>query len=195
MNPIEPMKAWNTVLIVSIFALVGILAFDQFVPPPKAPKPTVARVRTENKLRAEMKSLSEELTAAEAAIATRLWSESPDVVAALALDRATQTATAHGLKLTAFRPQKPSEDGELVRLAFVMTLEGSYSNLQSFVKAMETDKNRLSVTLVQAASSDGASDLVNATVGVSAFIEKPNSGSEEKNSASTTEKETKNGQD
>jgi len=194
MNPIEPLNAWNGLLLAAMFALVGVLAFDQFVPPPKPAKRTIAQVRTENQTRDEMDKLREELKAAEAVIASRVWTESPDIVGALALDRATNLAKASALNLSAFRPQKPTEEGELVRLPFVMTLEGSFAGVEKFVKNLETDANRLSVTLVQVASADGASDLVNATVGISAFIEKPKAQAAAKKPAAATEKETKNGQ-
>lgn len=194
MNPIEPLKAWNGLLIAAMFALVGVLAFDQFVPMPKPSKRTLSQIRTENQTRTEMDKLREDLKTGQAVIAARIWTESPDIVGALALDRATNLAKASGLNLSAFRPQKPIEEGELVRLPFVMTLEGSFAGLEKFVKNLETDANRLSVTLVQAASADGASDLVNATVGISAFIEKPKAEPAPKKTANDTEKETKNGQ-
>lgn len=193
MNPIEPLKAWNALLIASMLLLVGLLAFDRLVPPPKPTERKQAQIRSEEQLRSQTDMLYKEHDKAELIIASRVWKGSSDVVAAMALDRATKMAKANGLNLSAFRPQKPAEEGELVRLAFVMTLEGSFLNLQRYVQALETDANRLSVTLVQVASADGASDLVNATVGISAFLlkPKPEAAVKPKNEPNGTEKEIK----
>jgi hypothetical protein len=173
MSFVSNIKFWNGLAIAAMIAMAGIFVFDRFVPKPSL------KTRTEAKLRAD--SLAREQTAAfEAAydqkrkmIDSRIWTQGNDAVGALVLDRATNMARKRRMNLTAFRPQKPDDQGELTRLVYVMTLEGPYPGLQAMVRELETPSNRLSVHLVQVASADEASDLVTGTIGVSAFAAKP----------------------
>jgi Tfp pilus assembly protein PilO len=165
------LRFWNAVLGATMVALVGLLLFDLLAPKPTIQGKLTQRMRSDQALLTETHRLNAEYAAARAALEARIWQGTTDSVGAAALAKATSLAKNHGLNLTAFRPQKPVQEGELTRLAFVMTLEGSYPALQAMVRSLETPAHRLSVHLVQVASADEASDSVNATVGVSAFME------------------------
>ena len=167
------LKFWNGVAIAAILALIATLAADYAFPKPTFRSRTEAKNKADNQAREQAYALAQDFEKQRTEIEARVWKESSDSVGAQTLDKATNMARAHALNLTAFRPQKPDEQGELTRLAYVMTLEGPYPGLQAMVRELETPSNRLSVHLVQVASADEGSDLVTATVGVSAFIEKP----------------------
>jgi hypothetical protein len=160
-----------------MLTMVAILAIDIAIPMPAVKKTNQAGKKAVNLAIKTVDVLRKDTAEKRAEIDSRIWKGSSDSVSSQTLDKASTMAKTHGLHLTAFRPQKPDEQGELTRLVYVMTLEGPYPGLQAMVRELETPENRLSVHMVQVASSDEASDLVTATVGVSAFIEKtkPNS--------------------
>ena|SRR5688572_3036308 len=166
------LKFWNGMLIGAMFVLLGLFIFDLTAPVPKPTERIAARKEDDFLLMKETQKLEEDFAAARSVIASRVWTASPDSIGAQTLDTATNTARRYGLGLSGFRPQKPTDEGELTRLTYVMTLEGPYPGLQAMVQDLETPGRRLSVHMVQVGSADDASDLVNATIGVSAFIEK-----------------------
>ena len=166
------LKFWNGVLIATMVVLFGLLVFDLTVPVPKATERFAARREDDFLLQKEAKNLKDDYDAARAVIASRVWTANPDTISSQTLAVATEGAKRFGLGLSGFRPQKPIDEGELTRLTYVMTLEGPYPGLQAMVRDLETPGRRLSVHMVQVASADDASDLVNATIGVSAFVEK-----------------------
>ncbi len=166
------LRPWNILMGVAVLAMGGLLAYDLLAPVPTVQQSIRARLRNEKEVMDQTKALREDLAKYEAEVASRVWSGTADTVSAQTLDLATKVAKSKGLKLSAFRPQKAAEDGELTRLSYVLTLEGRFPALMGVVKELETPTHRLSVHLVQVASADEASDLVNATVGVTAFLEK-----------------------
>ena len=167
------LRFWNGMLIAAMLVLFGLLIFDLMVPVPKATQRFAQRQEDDFLIQKETKNLLDDYNAARAVIASRVWMANPDTIGSQTLAIATEDAKRFGLGLSGFRPQKPTEEGELTRLTYVMTLEGPYPGLQAMVRDLETPGRRLSVHMVQVASADDASDLVNATIGVSAFIEKP----------------------
>ena len=165
-------RFWNGLLIGAMLVLFGLLLFDLMVPVPKAPQRVQARKEDDLLIQKETKKVRDDYAHARAAIDVRVWQATPDAIGSQTLDLATNAAKRFGLALSGFRPQKPTDEGELTRLTYVMTLEGPYPGLQAMVQDLETPGRRLSVHMVQVASADDASDLVNATIGISAFIEK-----------------------
>lgn len=173
-------RFWNGLLIGAMLVLFGLFVFDLVVPVPKATQRVQARKEDDFLLQKETKNLRDDYAVARAGIDARVWNATPDAIGSQTLEMATNSAKRFGLALSGFRPQKPTEEGELTRLTYVMTLEGPYPGLQAMVQDLETPGRRLSVHMVQVASADDASDLVNATIGVSAFIEKKKPKTEEK---------------
>lgn len=77
-----------------------------------------------------------------------------------------QIARKRNLKVASFRPQKPVDEAGLLRLPYLVSLEGTYRDALAFVKELEKPQNRLAVNLVQLASADGETSMVRATVGI-----------------------------
>jgi len=174
------LRPWNLLMMAAVLAMAGMLAFELLAPKPSQRQSIRARLDAEKKVRDKTKELQTELDTMTAQVSNRLWKGSADSVGAQTLDLATKVAKTGGMKLSAFRPQKAVEDGELTRLSYVMTLEGRFPSLIGVVKELESPSHRLSVHLVQVASADEASDLVNATVGVTAFLDKSKKNTETK---------------
>lgn len=167
------MRPWNVLILLSVMVMAAFAAVDFFLPRPTLAQSIQRYRRAEKDLREKSAKLREDLAEIDRRIEQRTWKGTPDSVGAQALDIADGIAKAHQMSMSAFRPQKAMDDGELTRLSFVMTLEGRFVGLQQVVRELETPARRLSVHLVQVASADEASDLVNATVGITAFLEKP----------------------
>jgi hypothetical protein len=98
-----------------------------------------------------------------------VWSEQAEQIEGKALAIANRVASGRGVKILGFRPQKPSEASGLVQVPFVVSVEGAFPSVVGMVDDLGTRSNRLSVTLIQIASADPASDKVSATVGITAF--------------------------
>ena len=173
MNVQPGIRFWNGLCIAALAAIAGLLIFNLAAPQPSAQQRKLARIRGDNKLREQTETATHQFEARRQVIDSRVWAKSADAVGAETLAKATEMTKSHGLNLSAFRPQKPADEGELIRLDYVMTLEGPFPGLQAMVRQLETSDYRLAVHRVQVASADEASDLVNATIGVSAFVEKP----------------------
>lgn len=167
------MRPWNVLIALSVIAMAVFAAIDYLLPKPTLAQSAQRHRRAEKDVRDKMAKLRSDLAEIDRRVDQRTWKGTADSVGAQALDIADGIAKAHSMTMSAFRPQKAMDDGELTRLSFVMTLEGRFVGLQQVVRELETPSRRLSVHLVQVASADEASDLVNATVGITAFLEKP----------------------
>jgi Tfp pilus assembly protein PilO len=175
------LRFWNGMALTAMAALAGIFLYDVLVPMPKYRARAEAKVKADDVAQEQKYALDRELVEKRAEIDRVVWVQTQESIGALILDKATNLARSRNLTLTAFRPQKPEEQGELTRLAYVMTLEGPYPGLLAMVRDLETPSNRLSVHLMQIASADEASDLVTSTIGVSAYVEKAKKETEPKN--------------
>lgn len=167
------LRMWNGIALAAMLVMAGIAVADRVIPRQTAASMSAARIKSDDQIREQTYAERKKLLASQELIASRVWADTTDGIGAKSLDLCTKLAKMQGLKLTAYRPQKPVEDGELIRLSFVMTLEGPFPAVQQFVRQLESPARKLSVHLVQVASADDASDLVNATIGITAFVEKP----------------------
>lgn len=101
--------------------------------------------------------------------AKKLWNLGPEALGPIAMGKVSNMAKASGLNMVAFRPQRTTAAGDLVRYGYQISLEGSFSKVIEFTRKLETPETRLAVVSLQVASTDGASDAVSATVGVVAY--------------------------
>ncbi|MBX3117530.1 MAG: type 4a pilus biogenesis protein PilO [Fimbriimonadaceae bacterium] len=165
----QKIKTANTVMIVAGVAMLGIFLYDNFAPRPTEAMKQSARNSSIATINGE-KHTSLELEKKERAYAqTKVWSEEVEQIGPKVLDRATAIARENGLAIKAFRPQRTVEDGKLLRVPFLVTLDGSYPQVASFLRSIENAEGKVAVTMVQLSSSDGVSDTVSATIGLMAL--------------------------
>lgn len=112
----------------------------------------------------------EDADKAESVVRLRTWPGTPGTIGPVARERLRALAAKVGVSLTSFRPQRQNDNGELSQLPFVATIEGPYPNVVRFVRGAESPTTKLAVNLVQISNSDDASNRVNATVGLLAYL-------------------------
>lgn len=173
MNHRRRLALWKGVLGFSMAAMLGIWIFDMAAPRPGFLLSGEAQASRENQIRQQAHQLETEAIRAEAMVANRLWAGDAEQIGPQSLAIATRAAQQSGLKLSAFRPQKPLTEGPLQRFPYLVSLEGTYPRVLAFVRYLETNERRLAVNVVQIASSDGASSAVTATVGIWAIRQAP----------------------
>lgn len=149
-------------------ALLGVLLF---VPRPHQTVTIGERTKAETAVLADTNAAQKAYDKARAQAANYLWTEGADAVSPKALEIVTEAAKAENLRISAFRPQKPSDADGLQQLTYLVAIEGRFPQVTAFLRRVETPGNRLAVTLFQVTSADGATDAVTATVGIVAFRE------------------------
>lgn len=171
MNSTKKIAVWNTLLVLSMATMVLAVLYDRFVPYPRFATTGRAIADQENRIRQQSNALYEDFRESTDYLESRLWTGDEKLVGPRAMSIATRLSEKHQIKLSAFRPQKSIQEGTLVRLPFVVSLEGSYPQVVAWVRDIESPSNKLVVNVVQIASTDGASSAVNAVVNVWAFQE------------------------
>lgn len=164
-------RTWKGFLVVVSLILASLLAAMVYLPDAKPQFGPAERAQKQAAVRSATVGANQKADSAREDAAKYLWSEKPDAIAPQALGIVTGAAKTHGLKLSAFRPQKPVVEGDLEVLNYVVALEGRFPAVADFLRTLETPGNRLAVNLFQVTSSDGATDSVTATVGLVAFRE------------------------
>ena len=155
--------------VLSVVVLVSSLLFVLFVPKPST-KGLAAKDRTaRSKILTATKFAKDNIDAADKVLVHTVWQETPELVGPKALAKVSKYAQDHRIKLSAFRPQKQI-DGVLIQLPFVITVEGSFSDVMEFEKELEKPENKLAVNMVQLASADAASDKVSGNLYVLAYL-------------------------
>ncbi|MCW5942975.1 MAG: hypothetical protein KIS66_12130 [Fimbriimonadaceae bacterium] len=167
---LKPEQAWNVVSVIAIVAIVAL--FWMALHPPSA---NVGNLKEVRKARREDRSTaekaSEKAKQIETSLASLTWKGSADEIGPQALGTVTRLAQAAQVTATAFRPQRIQDDGGLPQMAFLVTVEGRYPNVVSLLRNLEKPETKMAVTLLQMASADASNDMVNATIGLTAFIQ------------------------
>lgn len=164
-------KNWNAVAISAVIVMGGLLVLNFAFPVPSLGRVVSKNSAERAKLTKEIEDDRLAVSATRTKNAQRLWVQPADQVAAAAMAKVNEAAVAQSLKVIAFRPQRAQDDDGVTRLPYQVTLEGYFPKVIAFIKTLETPKLKLPVVSVQIASADGASDKVNATIGIVAYRE------------------------
>lgn len=169
---LKPEHAWNVVSVVAIIAI--LVLFWMALHPPSSTVGNLKEVRkSQREDRATADAAKEKATKIESSLANLTWKGSADTVGPQALGTVTRLAQAAQVTATAFRPQRTQDDGGVPQMAFLVTIEGRYPNVMTFLRNIEKPESKMAVTLLQMASADASNDLVNTTVGLTAFFQEP----------------------
>lgn len=163
-------RTWTLVSVSVLVAMLGFIVYHEVYPPLTAKQGAAGSRATEQKLRTEIASLNSQAVAAQKTSDLLVWKVKMDDIGPAALDLVTAAAKTHKVTVVAFRPQKPIELVGLTQMAFTVSLDGTYPSVSALVNDLEKSESKLTVSLVQLAAQDGASDRVNATIGISAFL-------------------------
>jgi len=163
-------QTWTIVGIMALVTMVGLFVYDTLAPKPSVIAERAKQSAQERELLRETAEKRDQYQAARQVVARTSWNGSLERVSPAILERLTKIAATKGLRIQSFRPQKVLPTADLQVLSFNVAMEGPFPQVMSFLQLLEKQERTLAVTLVQLASSDGESDVVNATIGISAFV-------------------------
>lgn len=155
--------------LVGVVALVGLGLFDWLMPRPQL-QGAVAKQRADIPvLEREVRELRERVGSLRTEQNELLWEVGDGEIGPAALAKVSGVAKKAGIRLTSFRPQRVQEEGELVRLSYMVAVDGGFPALARFVRELENSGAKLAVSSVQISAADGATDRVTASVGLIAY--------------------------
>ena len=179
---LRPDTVWNLSLAIAMIFFTASLAVA-FMPKPT--DDTIADTYRKQLKTHEIKANLKKMEAAklQAANVVQLWTGDAETIGARSLNNISRTAKVKGVRLSAFRPQRPIQAAELEQLPFLTIVEGKYPAVVSFIRALEHPSWKLATGSVQIAATDGTSDNVSASIVLVAFRD-PSVKVEEKNGTS-----------
>lgn len=169
---LNPEQGWTVAagFLVIVFLVLSWFAFFPIEPKTdeRADESALNRdlLRAEEEKRQSLARVDE----AEMRIAALTWPQTIDEISPSALGRVGELARQAGVKVTSFRPQRTQDDTDVPAIPFLVTVEGEYPRVLTLLRLLESETTRLAVTLVQIAAADGATDRVNTTYGITAFL-------------------------
>ena len=160
----------SALILCAIVILAATLAYMLLVPKPSVARLERGRERGRRQILREITDTRTRTKQAQAAVAPRLWQGDPNTVSSAVLALLTQQARHHALKLGAFRPERPQALGGVTELPFSVQVSGPYPKVQAVMTSLDGGKSRVVLRAVQVASSEETSDVVTATLGLSAYL-------------------------
>lgn len=164
------MRLPSALIAFSLLILLGTLIYMVAVPAPSATVSARGREMSRRKIQDEIETAKKRAQQLQAEARPRLWQGDSDAVAAAALDTLTNQARQRGLKLAAFRPQRPQALEGLTELPFSVQVSGPFPAVQATLSALGSQNSRLALRSVQIAASDAETGAVTATLGLSAYV-------------------------
>ncbi len=161
---------YNLLIAVCIALMAGVAIYDNF-----APKQNVkaAERKAEEKtsdLNRELQRLREDYDLSQKDLDSRIWDGTQESASPLVLAKLNDFATARGIGVKSFRPQKPAENGGLIQLGYVLALDGTFPQILDMVRDIEQKLPRVSVHQINFVSADAAAGTVSANLGLAAFV-------------------------
>jgi Tfp pilus assembly protein PilO len=116
------------------------------------------------------KQAKEDIELTKSKVGLHLWEARVDDVTPVALAKISRMSKTNQVTLVSFRPQKPTEGTVLVQQPYVLTVDGPFTNVANLIDAIEKSDNRLAVSQIQFAATEGESDVVSAQIGLIAYL-------------------------
>lgn len=160
----------SALILLAILILTGSALYDILVPSPGGPAAGHDRVMARRKLADDMFMAKSSEKKAKSALEPKLWQGTPDAVAAGVLAQITTQANRRGLTLGAFRPERSVSLGIITELPYSVQVTGPYPNIRAVLSALDGPNSKVILRSIQLASSEQSSNVVAATLGVSAYL-------------------------
>lgn len=157
----------SMLIVFSIIIMAGTLVFMLMVPRPSAAGIKQTALHVYNKRIADAET---SIHTARVDIAPRIWTADPDTVSASVLGLLTQQATAKGVKIGAFRPQRAQALTGITEYPFIVQVSGSYMGIRGIMKSLDASDSKVVLRSVQVSSSEDAGMEVTVTLGLSAYV-------------------------
>lgn len=165
-------KTWNAVAIITLLALLGLAIADILIPKPRVADLHRKMGREQSQLKIAVSEAQRQLDAGDPS-ATLVWDTTAESITPSLLNKVNSVANGHKVKVKAFRPQKSETKEDIVRLPYLVIAEGSFVQVASFVRSLESGDLKAGVSQVQISAQGGDSDAVNATIGLVAYSKPP----------------------
>ncbi|MBV9851448.1 MAG: hypothetical protein JO250_17405 [Armatimonadetes bacterium] len=160
----------SALILLSAALLTATLIYMLAVPRPSAAALDRGHTRARRQVLRETADVRKRTRQAQAAVAPRLWPGDANAASSGVLALLTVQTRRHALKLGAFRPQRPQALAGLTELPFSVQVSGPYPRVQAVMAALDAPQSRLALRSVEVASSEETSDVVTATLGLSAYM-------------------------
>ncbi len=160
------LRSWNLIIGLSLVAMIGLTIYDRITPMPSFSVSGDAKAKRIGDIRSDRFALESKNDELEASIKKMLWVDTPEAIGPKALGIVNLSARNRLVKVMAFRPQKPLEEGKFEILPYQISVEGKYEAVITLVSDLEASENRLVVQSVQFTSADGESSNVKASIGI-----------------------------
>jgi Tfp pilus assembly protein PilO len=159
------------IFMAAIALLLASIGFLTLVPKPSSSGLAAKLRRDKLDLAEKAKNAHTQSQLSNGDVAKQTWTGDSQQIPPIALDKLSKLALSRGLKLVAFRPQRPNEGGLFTQLPFLLTVDGPYPKVVQFAADIDHGNYRLAVNMVQIASSDAASNDVTASIGLIAYLD------------------------
>lgn len=160
----------SVMILISILMLAGALVFMLLVPAPTSAGRVRGRELSRAKLQKEIDQMAAQIKQDNQYIRARQWQGDPEAVTARILKALTMQANQRALKLTAFRPERPTVLEGIVELPFSVHLSGDYTAVRDMVRTFDKENSTIALETVQYASADEKSSAVTSTLNLVAFV-------------------------
>ncbi len=162
-------RIWKLVSYIAIFLCFGLLAVHLALPVPNPGLNSKKHQKEEVQLKAKTARALSDVTSARTEIRSYLWPGQADEIGPQAMTTFDNLAKQNNVTVQAFRPQKSVSIGDVTRYPYSIIVQGAYPKILMIFKSLRSPESKLALTSVQISASDGASDQVTATLGLSAF--------------------------
>lgn len=160
----------SALILLAIVAMTVAALYDILVPSPGGPAAGHSRVMARRKLADDMFIAKISETKAKNALEPKLWQGDPNTVAAGVLAQLTTQANRHALTLGAFRPERSVSLGIITEMPYSVQVTGPYPSIRAVLSALDAANSKVILRSVQLAASEQSSNVVSATLGVSAYL-------------------------
>ena len=160
----------SALILVAILLLTGAALYDILVPTPSSQSAGHSHALARRKLADDMFMAKTGESKAKSALEPKLWQGDPNSVAAGVLAQMTTQANRHSLTLGAFRPERSVPLGIVTELPYSVQVTGPYPSIRTVMSALDGPNSKVILRSMQLAASEQSSNVVSATLGVSAYL-------------------------
>ncbi|MBS1708173.1 MAG: type 4a pilus biogenesis protein PilO [Armatimonadetes bacterium] len=169
----DNLATWNAACIAVVVAIVGVIVFDRVAPKPRL-KDTITKLdKSRRELMQKTAAGKLKLETATKGVEQYTWQKPVTEVGPAVLDKINLSAMEKGVKVTTFRPQRVQAADPLKVAEFTVSIQGQFLQVVAFVNSLEAPESKLVVSSAQISSTDAATSLTSASIGLMAFVKEP----------------------
>lgn len=157
--------------LIAMVLCVLVCGYHFLAPMPDVKVASKKKALEQTKLHEELRKFRDEVKVGRKVTEQRLWVEDADQLGASVMSVVDTIASEQQVKVQAFRPQRTVSNSGLIRYPYLVVVTGSFPRIATMMERIAEPETKIAVTSVQISATDGVSDIVTASLGVSAFTE------------------------